>query len=143
MEALDLAVGLGPVGPGPFGLDAELSAGVAPGVGAVAAAVVGEHPFDGDSVLGEPGNGASQDCDRGRGLFVGVELVKDRDTKEPAPEETAALVNGLRERRVLISATGRAANGLKIRPPLVFSKANADHFLSAMEETLAGIAPRA
>ena len=44
-----------------------------------------------------------------------------------------------RERRVLISATGRAANGLKIRPPLVFSKANADHFLSAMEETLAEI----
>jgi len=80
---------------------------------------------------------------RGAGLFVSVELVKDRVTKEPAPEETAALVNGLRERRVLISATGRAANGLKIRPPLVFSKANADHFLSAMEETLAGIAPRA
>jgi 4-aminobutyrate aminotransferase-like enzyme len=76
---------------------------------------------------------------RGAGLFVGVELVRDRATKEPAPRETAALVNGLRERRVLISATGRAANGLKIRPPLVFSKANADHFLSAMDETLAGI----
>jgi 4-aminobutyrate aminotransferase-like enzyme len=79
---------------------------------------------------------------RGAGLFVGVELVRDRATKEPAPQETAALVNGLRERRVLISATGRAANGLKIRPPLVFSKANADHFLSAMDETLAGIISR-
>jgi 4-aminobutyrate aminotransferase-like enzyme len=73
---------------------------------------------------------------RGAGLFVGVELVRDRATKEPATQETAVLVNGLRERRVLISATGRAANGLKIRPPLVFSKANADHFLSAMEQTL-------
>jgi 4-aminobutyrate aminotransferase-like enzyme len=80
---------------------------------------------------------------RGAGLFVSVELVRDRVTKEPAPVETAALVNGLRERRVLISATGRAANVLKIRPPLVFSKANADHFLSAMEETLAGIGSRA
>jgi 4-aminobutyrate aminotransferase-like enzyme len=43
---------------------------------------------------------------------------------------------------VLISATGRAANSLKIRPPLVFSKANADQFLSAMDETLAGIISR-
>lgn len=74
---------------------------------------------------------------RGAGLFVGVELVRDRATKEPAVAETAAIVNGLRDRRILISAAGPAANVLKIRPPLVFSKDNADLFLSALEEVLA------
>ncbi|MFC4175450.1 aspartate aminotransferase family protein [Microvirga sp. GCM10011540] len=73
---------------------------------------------------------------RGAGLFIGVELVRDRPTKEPATEETARLVNALRERQILISATGPAANILKIRPPLVFSTENADLFLSAMDDIL-------
>lgn len=80
---------------------------------------------------------------RGTGLFVGVELVRDRVTKEPAAEETAFIVNGLRERRILISAAGPAANVLKIRPPLVFSRANADLFLSALEEVLCELKPQA
>jgi 4-aminobutyrate aminotransferase-like enzyme len=49
-------------------------------------------------------------------------------------------VNGLREKRVLISACGPGANILKIRPPLVFSRANADIFLTAMDEVLTDIA---
>ncbi|HEU4985653.1 MAG TPA: aspartate aminotransferase family protein [Rhizobiaceae bacterium] len=73
---------------------------------------------------------------RSAGLFVGAELVRDRATREPAGEETARIVNGLRRRRVLISAAGPYANVLKIRPPLVFSQDNADLFLSALEETL-------
>jgi 4-aminobutyrate aminotransferase-like enzyme len=73
---------------------------------------------------------------RGAGLFVGVELVTDRATKAPATEATARLVNGLREKRVLISASGPAANVLKIRPPLVFTRAHADLFLTAMDEVL-------
>ncbi len=76
---------------------------------------------------------------RGAGLFVGLELVTDRVTKAPATEATARLVNGLRERFVLISASGPHANVLKIRPPLVFSRANADLFLATMEEVLEGI----
>ena len=63
---------------------------------------------------------------RGAGLFVGVELVTDRRTRTPATAETARIVNGLRERQVLLSATGEHANTLKIRPPLVFSEAHAD-----------------
>ena len=76
---------------------------------------------------------------RGVGLFIGVELVTDRATRTPATDATSRLVNGLREKRVLISAAGPHANVLKIRPPLVFSRANADQFLSAMDETLAAI----
>lgn len=73
---------------------------------------------------------------RGAGLFIGVELVKDRSSKEAATEETARVVNGLRDRRVLISSAGPQANILKIRPPLPFSQANAEHFLRVFEEAL-------
>ena len=74
---------------------------------------------------------------RGSGLYVGVELVQDRMTKEPDAAAAAAVVNGLRARRVLISATGAAANTLKIRPPLVFSESNADRLLSETEKVFA------
>ncbi|AWM87790.1 aspartate aminotransferase family protein [Microvirga sp. 17 mud 1-3] len=73
---------------------------------------------------------------RSAGLFIGVELVRDRASKEPASDEAARVVNGMRERRVLISAAGPSANILKIRPPLVFSKDNADLFLTALDETV-------
>jgi len=76
---------------------------------------------------------------RGSGLYIGIEMVKDRTTKEPDAAAAAALVNGLRARRVLISATGAAANTLKIRPPLVFTAAHADRLLTeaaAVLETL-------
>ena len=73
---------------------------------------------------------------RGAGLYYGVELVKDRKTKEPDEKTANAIVNGLRERRVLISATGPHANNLKIRPPLVFSEHDADHLLTELEAVL-------
>lgn len=76
---------------------------------------------------------------RGAGLFIGLELVSDRTTKAAAPELTARVVNELRMRRVLISSCGPFANVLKIRPPLVFSKENADQFLAAFEEVLEAI----
>ena len=59
---------------------------------------------------------------RGAGLFIGVELVRDRATREPATEQAARVVNGLRDRQVLISSAGEHANTLKIRPPLPFSR---------------------
>ncbi|HUH39935.1 MAG TPA: aminotransferase class III-fold pyridoxal phosphate-dependent enzyme, partial [Castellaniella sp.] len=77
---------------------------------------------------------------RGSGLYIGVEMVKDRATKEPDAGLAGAIVNGLRERRVLISATGFHANTLKIRPPLVFSEAHAARLLDALEATLAQLA---
>lgn len=72
---------------------------------------------------------------RGAGLFIGVEIVPTRSSVG-ADALTTKIVNGLRERRVLISATGPRANVLKIRPPLVFSKADADTLTQALEDVL-------
>lgn len=63
---------------------------------------------------------------RGAGLFIGLELVTDRATRAPATALAAQVVNGLRRRQVLLSATGPQANVLKIRPPLVFRREHAD-----------------
>lgn len=73
---------------------------------------------------------------RGAGLFVGLELVRERAGKEPDAAITARIVNGLRRRRVLISAAGPHANVLKIRPPLVFSRENVDTFIGALDDVL-------
>jgi 4-aminobutyrate aminotransferase-like enzyme len=74
---------------------------------------------------------------RGAGLFIGVEIVSDRATKTADAALTTRIVNGLRQRRVLISASGPNANILKIRPPLVFSRENADMLVGALDEVLA------
>ncbi|MFW2403132.1 MAG: aspartate aminotransferase family protein [Gammaproteobacteria bacterium] len=76
---------------------------------------------------------------RGSGLFTGVELVRDRATKEPADKETAQLVNEMRRRHVLISFSGPNNNCLKVRPPLVFSEDNANYFLQVMDGALSAI----
>ncbi|MEX3845490.1 aspartate aminotransferase family protein [Paraburkholderia sp. BR10882] len=70
---------------------------------------------------------------RGDGLFLGVELVDERETKAPAREATAWFVNGMREERVLISATGINGNVLKVRPPLPFTTKDADLLLAAAQ----------
>jgi 4-aminobutyrate aminotransferase-like enzyme len=74
---------------------------------------------------------------RGAGLFIGVELVVDRTARTPASELTTRLVNELRRRRVLISASGPHANVLKIRPPLPFGRAEADLLMRELEASLA------
>jgi len=76
---------------------------------------------------------------RGSGLYLGVEMVTDRASKAPDAAKAAAIVNGLRERRVLISATGFHGNTLKIRPPLVFGESHADRFLTELRATLAAL----
>jgi 4-aminobutyrate aminotransferase-like enzyme/Ser/Thr protein kinase RdoA (MazF antagonist) len=77
---------------------------------------------------------------RGRGLMIGVELVRDRSTREPAGDEASALVNAMRELAVLIGSTGPASNVLKIRPPLVFAREHADLLLTKLEEALSDMA---
>jgi 4-aminobutyrate aminotransferase-like enzyme/Ser/Thr protein kinase RdoA (MazF antagonist) len=74
---------------------------------------------------------------RGQGLFVGVELVKDRETLEPAPEEAAYIINRLREHGILISTDGPLHNVLKLKPPMVFSEQNADDVVETLGKILA------
>jgi 4-aminobutyrate aminotransferase-like enzyme len=73
---------------------------------------------------------------RGTGLFIGLELVADRDTKAPAPARATSLIEGLRERGILVGAAGPYGHVLKIRPPLCFSLANADQFIDACDGLL-------
>ncbi|MCR8932240.1 MULTISPECIES: aspartate aminotransferase family protein [unclassified Pseudomonas] len=73
---------------------------------------------------------------RGDGLFIGVELVCDRKTKEAAKGIADQVVNGMRERGVLISATGPRGNVLKIRPLLTFNEAHAQQLLTAVTDSL-------
>lgn len=76
---------------------------------------------------------------KGYGLFLGAEFVTDRESKTPATEATRTVVNGMRERGVLISQTGRADNVLKIRPPMPFSTENADLLLESLDDCLAAL----
>jgi len=72
---------------------------------------------------------------RGAGLFVGVELVSGESGSSSA-DLAARVVNGLRDRRILISATGPRGNVLKIRPPLVFSHENAKLLVTGLRDVL-------
>jgi len=76
---------------------------------------------------------------RSRGMFLGVELVRDRATKEPAAAEATRVVNALRDRGVLLIATGPRSNVLKIRPPLCFSRENAEQLINNLELVLRGM----
>ncbi|RAU44597.1 MULTISPECIES: aminotransferase class III-fold pyridoxal phosphate-dependent enzyme [unclassified Pseudomonas] len=74
---------------------------------------------------------------RGQGLFIGVELIDSPATRLPATALASHVVNGMRRRQVLISATGPRSNVLKIRPPLVFTREHADLLLERLSATLA------
>lgn len=73
---------------------------------------------------------------RGLGLFLGVELVRDRSTREPAPGQADYVVNRMRERGILLSTDGPHHNVIKIKPPLPFTLADADRLATVMAETL-------
>jgi 4-aminobutyrate aminotransferase-like enzyme len=85
-------------------------------------ALAGRHPLIGDI--------------RGRGLYLGVELVRDRELRDPARAAAAAVVEGVKRRGVLLSTDGPDANVLKIKPPLVISREDCDRFLAALDAAL-------
>ena len=72
---------------------------------------------------------------RGTGLMIGVELVKDRKTKERAIDARGALVQAMFKRGVLILGAGK--NAVRLAPPLVLSKDQADSILATLDESLA------
>ncbi len=73
---------------------------------------------------------------RGAGLFFGAEFVLD-DKMTPATAFVAKLVEEMRERGILMNRIGRHINTLKIRPPMPFSRENADHLIDTLTEVLA------
>ena len=73
---------------------------------------------------------------RGAGLYIGVEFVTDPSTMEPDTGTAERVVNGMRERNVLIGTAGLHGNILKIRPPLAFRREHADLLIDAFAATL-------
>jgi 4-aminobutyrate aminotransferase-like enzyme/Ser/Thr protein kinase RdoA (MazF antagonist) len=73
---------------------------------------------------------------RGSGLFLGVDFVRDRTTREPAPEEASYIVNRLRDSGILTGTDGPHHNVIKLRPPLVFTEADADLLVSTLHSIL-------
>ncbi|MDE2995625.1 MAG: aminotransferase class III-fold pyridoxal phosphate-dependent enzyme, partial [Bacteroidota bacterium] len=89
----------------------------------------GRHPIVGDV--------------RGVGLFVGVELVRDRDTLAPAADEASYVANRMRDHGILISTDGPLHNVLKIKPPMVFDQDDADRLVAMLDAILSEDAVRA
>jgi 4-aminobutyrate aminotransferase-like enzyme len=73
---------------------------------------------------------------RGLGLFAGIELVRDRATLAPAPEQAAYIANRMRDHGILLSTDGPFHNVLKIKPPLVFTQRNADELVETLDRIL-------
>jgi 4-aminobutyrate aminotransferase len=88
-----------------------------------ARALMDKHPLIGDV--------------RGRGLMVGIELVRDRRTKERATTERDALVRECFKRGLLVLGAGR--NAIRFSPPLVLTKQEADIALGILDEALASL----
>ncbi len=72
----------------------------------------------------------------GMGLYLGVELVRDRKTLDPATEECYAICDRLRELGVVVQPTGERANVLKLKPPMCLTPESADFVLECLETVL-------
>ncbi|MGH9255623.1 MAG: aminotransferase class III-fold pyridoxal phosphate-dependent enzyme, partial [Vicinamibacterales bacterium] len=77
---------------------------------------------------------------RGRGLMIGIELVRDRHTKERATDERNALVRECFTHGLLVLGAGR--NAIRLSPPLVFTRQHADTAVEILDRALAAIVPR-
>jgi len=73
---------------------------------------------------------------RGRGLFLGIELIRDHEKMIPAVSEAEGIVNDMKDQGILISTDGPDHNVIKIKPPMVFTKKNADQLLDTLDQLL-------
>ena len=76
---------------------------------------------------------------RGMGLLQGMELVKDRKTKEPAAQETNALLDEARRAGLLIGKGGLWGNVIRMSPPLNISKSDVDEAMRMLDQALAAV----
>ena len=74
---------------------------------------------------------------RGSGLFLGLDLVQNRETRAPATAQASYVVNRLLERGILAGTDGPHHNVIKLRPPLIFTETDADLFVSTLDSILA------
>lgn len=72
----------------------------------------------------------------GSGLYMGIELVRDHETLEPAAEETSAICERMRELGVIVQPTGDRKNVLKVKPPMCISRESADFFVDILDQVL-------
>ncbi|PRA70188.1 hypothetical protein CQ065_05765 [Pseudomonas sp. MYb187] len=75
----------------------------------------------------------------GSGFYLGLELVRDRDTLEPATEETTTLCNRLRDLGIFMQPTGDYLNILKIKPPMCTTRASVDFFVDSIDQVLSEV----
>ena len=73
---------------------------------------------------------------RGSGLLIGVDLVLDRETREPAVARARQIYNHMRDNGVLIGTAGPQGNVLKIRPPITFNRDHADQLIATLASAL-------
>jgi 4-aminobutyrate aminotransferase-like enzyme/Ser/Thr protein kinase RdoA (MazF antagonist) len=73
---------------------------------------------------------------RGSGLFLGLDLVHSRETREAAPDQASYVVNRLREEGILTGTDGPHHNVIKLRPPLIFSESDVAYFCSTLDRVL-------
>ena len=76
---------------------------------------------------------------RGSGLFFGAEMVLDRKSKVPATQFTKRVADEMRRRGILLNILGINGNTLKIRPPMPFSRENADFLIETLDAVLAEV----
>ncbi len=74
---------------------------------------------------------------RGSGLFIGIDIVSNRENRTADGECATKIVDGLRQRGVLVGSTGPHNNVVKVRPSMVFGREHADLLLQRLDETLA------
>ena len=87
-----------------------------------AGALMDRHPLIGDV--------------RGLGLYIGVELVLDHATLEPAGEHASYVSNRMKDYGILISTDGPYHNVLKIKPPIIWNEGDADHLVETLDRVL-------
>ncbi|MFC2133597.1 aminotransferase class III-fold pyridoxal phosphate-dependent enzyme [Bacteroidota bacterium] len=73
---------------------------------------------------------------RGSGLFIGAELVRNRETLEPATEEVAVIIEFMKDNGVLASTDGPFNNVLKIKPSIIFTRENVDQYVNTLDKAI-------
>ena len=76
---------------------------------------------------------------RGRGLFLGIEMVSDRSTKEHAGDLASRVTNRAKELGVLMGTDGPYDNVIKLRPPMIFKREHADLLLQVLDQSMADV----